>query len=333
MKAVISEKYGGPEVLEVEDVPVPRVGPNGILVEVHASSVNPLDWKLRRGMLRPRYKYVFPVIWGSDFSGVVTEVGTAVTFFKPGDEVYGFKAGSVGRTYRGTYAEYAVVPEKVAARKPRNLNHEEAAAVPLAGVTAWQVLVTKGSLKPGNRVLIHAGAGGVGIFAVQIAKALGAYVAATASSRNQEFLRELGADLPINYEMERIEDKISNCDLILDGVGKRVWPASLSVLKRGGTLMTLVAPTPHGNAGKMRFFLYTGSQIAAWTLRAAFAGKSWTLVMVEPRGGDLDEITKLVETGKVRPVVDRVLPLEQIAEAHRLSEGGHVKGKIVIKIR
>ena len=332
MKAVIAEAYGPPEVLEIEDVPVPKVGPNGVLVQVHASSLNPLDWKLREGMLRHIRKFIFPVIWGSDFSGVVTEKGSGVTFFKPGDEVYGFKDGKVGKTYRGTHAEYAVVPEKAAARKPPSLSHEEAAAIPLAAVTAWQMLVTTGRLKPGQRVLIQGGAGGVGIFTIQIAKALGAYVAATASSRNQEFLRQLGADLAINYETERVEDKLSNCDLVLDGVGKSVWRSSLSVLKRGGKLITLVAPTPSLKAGKLRFLASTGTQIAVWMLRAMLAGKRLIMFMVESRGGDLDEITKLVDAGKLHPVIERSLPLEQIAEAHRLSESGHVRGKIVIKI-
>src|SRR5215510_3004339 len=266
MKAILAEHYGGPEVLELAEVPVPKVGPNGVLVQVHASSVNPIDWKLRRGHLKALMDFVFPVIWGTDFSGVVTETGSGVTFFKPGDEVYGFKDGRVAKTYRGTYAEFAVVPEKVAARKPANLTHEEAAAIPLAAVTAWQSLVTKGRLKPGNRVLIHAGAGGVGSFAIQIAKALGAHVAATASSRNQEFLRQLGADVPIDYEKEKIVDKISDCDLVLDGVGKSVWASSLSVLRRGGKLISLVAPVPREDAGKLRCLAYTGSQLAAWTL-------------------------------------------------------------------
>src|SRR6202165_1220703 len=200
MKAVIAESYGGPEVLQIEDVPVPHVGPNGVLVRVHASSVNPIDWKLRNGMLKAIDNFVFPVIWGRDFSGVVTEVGPSVTLFKPGDEVYGFKDGNVAKNYRGTYAEYAVVPEKSVGRKPANLTHEEAAAIPLAALTAWQTLITQGRLQPQDRILIHAGAGGVGTIAVQLGKAFGAYVAATASGRNQQFLRELGADLFLEYE-------------------------------------------------------------------------------------------------------------------------------------
>ena len=318
--------------MQVEDIPVPIVGPNGVLVRVHASSVNPIDWKLRQGMLKAIRPYRFPVIWGADCSGVVAEVGSAVTFFKPGDEVYGFKDGGVGQTYRGTYAEYAVVPENALARKPANLSHEQAAALPVAALTAWQVLVTQGKLKAGDHVLIHAGAGGVGTLAVQIAKALGAYVAATAGGLNLPFLRELGADLPINYETEKIEDKVSGYDLVLDGVGISVWRSSLTVLKRGGKLLTLVAPTPPGERGKFGFATYVGLRMAAYMSRAFFTGKSFGLVMVKPRGGDLEKISALVEAGKVRPVIHRVFPLEEVAEAHRLSQGGHTRGKIVLKI-
>src|SRR5689334_19628674 len=185
MRAILCEQYGGPEVLQVaDDLPTPRVGPNGVLVRVHASSVNPVDWKYRQGLLAPVRPVIFPVIWGCDLSGVVAEVGPAVTLFKPGDEVYGFKDGYVAKTFRGTYAEFAVVPEKSLAKKPKNLTYEQAAAIPLAALTAWQALLNQGKLKPGHRVLIHAGAGGVGTMAIQIAKAFGAFVAATASTQN-----------------------------------------------------------------------------------------------------------------------------------------------------
>src|SRR5215467_1688922 len=234
MNAVIAEKYGGPEVLEIADVPVPKVGPNGVLVQVHASSVNPVDWKLRKGLLSAIWKLRFPVIWGCDCSGVVAEVGSAVTLFKPGDEVYGFKHGKVAQTYRGTYCEYAVLPENTLAKKPANLSHEQAAAVPLAAVTAWQALLKQGKMKSGSRVLIHAGAGGVGIFAIQIAKAFGALVTATAGTRNQDLLRELGADLAIDYTRERVEDKLFGYDIVLDGVGKSVWSSSFKILRFGG---------------------------------------------------------------------------------------------------
>jgi NADPH:quinone reductase-like Zn-dependent oxidoreductase len=332
MKAVIAERYGGPEVLQIEDVAVPQVGPNGVLVRVHASSVNPIDWKLRNGMLKAVRNFLFPVIWGADFSGVVTEVGRAVTLFTPGDEVYGLKDGSVAKTYRGTYAEYAVVPEKSVTRKPANLTHEEAAALPVAALTAWQALITQGRLKPGDRILIHAGAGGVGTIAIQLAKAFGAYVAATASGRNQQFLRELGADLPIDYEHERVEDKISDCAIVLDGVGKPAWRSSFSVLKRGGKLITLVLPVPHGNAGKLKFMVSVAGTLFIEMTRATLRGKRLMRTMVKPRGGDLEKITTLIEAGKIRPIVEKIYPLEEIAEAQRVSEAGHVRGKIVVKI-
>ncbi len=332
MKAVIAERYGGPEVLQIEEVDVPQVGPNGVLVRIHATSVNPIDWKLRNGMLKPIRNFRFPVIWGTDFSGVITEVGRAVTLFKPGDEVYGCKDGIVGKTYRGTYVEFAAVPEKSVAHKPANLTHEEAASLPVAALTAWQALVTQGRIKPGDRVLVHAGAGGVGTIAIQLAKTFGAFVAATASARNQQFLRELGADLPIDYEHERIEGKVSDCAIVLDGVGKPVWRSSFSVLKRGGRLMTLVVPVPHGNPGNIKFFGAVAVNMLAAMIRAIFTGKQLKLIRVKPRGGDLEKITALVEAEKIRPVIEKVYPLEEIAAAQQASEKGHVRGKIVVRI-
>jgi NADPH:quinone reductase-like Zn-dependent oxidoreductase len=335
MKAILAESYGGPDVLRIEDVPAPRIGPNGVLVRVRAVSVNPIDWKLRQGYLKALRKHVFPVIWGSDCSGEVVEVGGAVTLFKPGDQVYGFKDGNVGKTYRGTYAEYVAIPEKSLAKKPANLSHEEAAAVPLAALTAWQALLKQGRLKPGQRVLVHAGAGGVGIFAIQIAKAFGSYVAATAGSRNQQFLRDLGADLAIDYEHERFDDRIAGCDVVLDGVGKSVWPESLKVLKFGGrlvTLVTLVAPIPQPGRSKLAFLASVASELLAAKMSAGLRGRSLTMTRVKPRGGDLEKITAFIEAGQVRPVIERVFPMEQMAEAHRLSEAGHVRGKIVVRI-
>jgi len=333
MKAMICEKYGGPDALQLEDVVVPKTGPNGVLVRIHATSVNPIDCRLRQGMLRSIMPVFFPVIWGTDCSGVVEEVGSAVTRFAPGDEVYGFKDGRVAKTYRGTYTEYAVLPESSLARKPASLNHEEAASVPLAALTAWQALVMQGRLKQGDRVLVHAGAGGVGIFAIQIAKAFGAYVAATASTRNQDFLREMGADVAIDYQQERLQDKISGCDLVLDGVGESVWASTLAVMKRGGKLLTLLAPIPRDGAGKLRFYGRAASHMAAWTVRAMLGGKTLKLSQAKPLGGELEKITGLIEAGKARTVIERVFPLEEIAAAHRLSETGHVRGKLVIRVK
>jgi NADPH:quinone reductase-like Zn-dependent oxidoreductase len=334
MKAVIAEQYGGSEVLELsDDLPVPRVGPNGVLVEVRAASVNPVDWKLRQGLLHAVMPVVFPVIWGCDLSGVVKEIGPAVTLFKPGDEVYGMKDGYVAKTYRGTYAEYVVVPEKSLAAKPKSLSYEEAAAVPLAALTAWQAMIHQGKLKPGHRVLIHAGAGGVGVMAIQIAKVFGAYVAATASTRNQDLLRKLGADLAIDYAREKIDKIRPKFDLVLDGVGESVWGESFRALKMGGRLITLAPPIPEQSTGKLRFFATAVRGMVFGVARGLLGGKRLSMTRVKPRGGELEKISALIEAGKIRPMVERVFALEQIAEAHRLSEAGHVRGKLVIRIR
>ncbi len=330
MRAILSDQYGGPEVLQLaDDLPIPQVGPNGVLVQVHASSVNPVDWKLRRGLLDPVRPVRFPVIWGCDLSGVVTEVGPAVTLFKPGDEVYGFKDGYVAKTYRGTYAEYVVTPEKSLAKKPQNLTHEQAASIPLAALTAWQALLGQGKLKPGQRVLVHAGAGGVGSMAIQIAKAFGAFVAATASTRNLNLLRQLGVDQPIDYTQE--ESIRPKFDLVLDGVGQSVWAASFRALRAGGRLVTLAVPIPEQQSGKLSFFATAIAGVAGGTLRGLAGGKRLMMIQVKPRGGELEKITALVETGKLQPVVEKVFPLEAVAEAHRLSEAGHVRGKLVIR--
>jgi NADPH:quinone reductase-like Zn-dependent oxidoreductase len=256
-----------------------------------------------------------------------------VTLFKPGDEVYGMKDGYVAKTYRGTYAEYVVVPEKSLAAKPKILSHEEAAAVPLAALTAWQAMVNQGRLKPGQRVLIHAGAGGVGVMAIQIAKAFGAYVAATAGTRNQDLLRELGADLAIDYTREKIGKVRPKFDLVLDGVGKSVWAESFRALKVGGRLVTLAPPIPEQSSGKVKFFATAIQGVAFGIMRGLLGGKRLLITQVKPRGGELEKISALIEAGKIRPVVEKVFALEQIAEAHRLSGAGHVRGKLVISIQ
>jgi NADPH:quinone reductase-like Zn-dependent oxidoreductase len=333
VRAIIAEHYGGPEVLElVDEVPVPRVGPNGVLVRVRATSVNPVDWKLRAGWLSGWWKLRFPVIWGCDVSGVIEDVGTAVTLFKPGDEVFGFKHGKVGETYRGTYAEYAVLPENTLARKPANLTHEQAAAVPLAATTAWQALVGQGRVRRGSKVLIHAGAGGVGVFAVQIAKSFGAYVVATAGANNGQFLRNLGADEVIDYAHQRIEDKLSVFDVVLDAVGNQVWSSSLKVLRVGGKLITLTVPIPHGPESRVKFFSTAIAGALSGLLGALLRGKRFHITQAKPRGGELEKISALIEAGRLRPIIAKIYSLEQIAEAHRESEKGHVRGKLVVKV-
>lgn len=333
MRAIIAERYGGPEVLELaDDIPVPQPGPNGVLVRVHATSINPLDWKLRAGWFSGLWKLRFPVIWGCDVSGVVETIGSAVTLFKPGQQVYGFKQGKVGQTYRGTYAEYAVLPENTLALKPGALTHRQAAAVPLAATTAWQALVSQGKIKPGSKVVVHAAAGGVGVFAVQIAKSFGAFVAATAGPNNLEFLRQLGADKVIDYTRERMEDHLSGFDVVLDGVGEAVWASSLRVLRTGGRLITLAIPTPHGPTSRLRFLSTAIASLLPATTRALLRRKAFLMTQVKPRGGDLEKISALIEAGKLKPVVERTYSFDQISEAHRESENGHVRGKLVLEL-
>jgi NADPH:quinone reductase-like Zn-dependent oxidoreductase len=333
MKAVFCEQYGGPEVLQIaDDMPPPRIGPNGVLVQIHAASVNPLDWKLRHGLLKAIRPVIFPVIWGCDFSGVITETGPAVTLFKPGDEVYGYKDGYVGKTFRGTYAELAVVPEKSLAIKPKNLSHEEAASIPVAALTAWQAMVGQGKLKPNQKILIQGGAGGVGVMAIQIAKVFGAHVTATASTRNQDLLRELGAHEAIDYTRTKIRSVRQKFDLALDCVGKNVWPESLRALKFGGRLVTLAPPIPDEPTSKLGFFFTAVAGVAGGNILALLGGKRLAMARVKPRGGDLEKITTLIETGNIRPVIEKIFALDQIADAHRLSETGHVRGKLVIRI-
>lgn len=204
--------------------------------------------------------------------------------------------------------------------------------MPLAALTAWQALLNQGRLKAGQRVLIHAGAGGVGVMAIQIAKAFGAHVAATASTRNQDLLRELGADQGIDYMQGTLGDLREKFDLVLDGVGQGVWAASLRVLRLGGRLVTLTVPIPEEQAGKLKFFATALGGVAGGVLRGLVVGKRLLMTQVKPRGGDLEKICALIEAGKVRPVVEKIFPLEQIAEAHRLSEAGHVRGKLAVKI-
>jgi NADPH:quinone reductase-like Zn-dependent oxidoreductase len=256
-----------------------------------------------------------------------------VTLFKTGDEVFGFKHGKVGATYRGTYAEFAVLPESTLAQKPATLTHEQAAAMPLAATTAWQALVRQGKIEPGSKVLVHAGAGGVGVFAVQIAKSFGAHVTATAGPGNLQFLLQLGADQVIDYTRERIEQRLSEFDVVLDGVGKSVWGSSLKALRRGGRLITLALPIPHGPANRLKFFGTALGGVIAGSLAAVVRGKRFLITQVKPRGGDLEKISALFEAGKIHPEIARTYPLDQIAEAHRESERGHVRGKLVLQVR
>jgi NADPH:quinone reductase-like Zn-dependent oxidoreductase len=308
MKAIRIHNYGGPEVLQYEDAPRPEPQAGEVLVRVLAAGVNPIDWKVREGHMKDFWPHKFPLILGWDLSGVVEEVGPRVSQFKKGDEVY--TVPDVSRD--GAYAEYIVVRESELALKPKSLHHVRAAAVPLAALTAWQALFDAGQLKRGQRVLIHGGSGGVGHVAVQLAKWKGAHVLATASTKNLELLRELGVDEPIDYTKQRFEDMARDVDLVLDLIGGETQERSWSVLKKGGVLLSLVQP-PSVEKAK------------ALGVRAAF-------VAGHPSGAQLAEIVNIIDSGKLAPVINRILPLSEARRAHELSQSGHTHGKIVLRI-
>ncbi|MGW7103111.1 NADP-dependent oxidoreductase [Streptomyces sp. NPDC054838] len=306
MRAVVVSQWGGPEVLTEVEAERPEPGLNEILVRVHAAGVNPVDFKTRASGALIDWAEVPAVGW--DVSGTVEAVGPGVTVYRPGDEVYGMPHFP---RQAGAYAEYVTGPARHFAPKPASLDHVQAAALPLAALTAWQALVDTAGLRAGQRVLVHAAAGGVGHLAVQIAKARGAYVIGTASAGKHELLRDLGADEVIDYRSTAFEDAVSDVDVVLDAVGGDHGQRSLKVLKQGGHLITLPGPDglPEDPEGVH----------AAWML-------------VEPDHRGLLEIAALVEAGELRVVVDTVLPLEQAAKAHEIGEQGRTTGKIVLTV-
>ncbi|WP_202081156.1 NADP-dependent oxidoreductase [Caldalkalibacillus salinus] len=311
MKAIIIEQYGGPEQLKEVEVPIPTPEANQVLIEMHATSVNPIDWKVRAGHLKEMLSFEFPIILGWDAAGVVKEVGADVTAFKVGDRVF----ARPDTTSNGCYAEYIVTEEKYLARIPHNMGFGDAASVPLAGLTAWQCLIDFGQLKSGDKVLIHAGAGGVGTFAIQIAKSVGAHVAATASEKNEALLQSLGVDTFINYKEQDFENVIADYDLVLDSMGGDIQERSYDVLKAGGKLVSIVAPPDE-------------EQAKAHDVTAGF-------LWLNPNGEQLQELADLMENEQVKPIVGHHFPLteEGLQEAHQLSESHHAKGKIVINVR
>lgn len=308
MKAIRVHQYGGPEVLRFEEAPRPQAGPGEVLVRVRAAGVNPVDWKTREGQFREALAYRMPFVPGWDVSGVVEATGPHVTRLAAGNEVYGNP--SVVRN--GAYAEYAVVPEAELALKPRSVDHLHAASIPMAALAAWQGLFDVGGLRTEQKVLIHGGAGGVGSFAIQLARWKGAFIIATASGRNQEFLRNLGADLTIDYEKGRFDRVVCDADVVFDTVGGETLKRSWKVLKKGGILVSTVEQPSEEEA-------------SARGVRGAHVS-----TQADPE--ELARIAELVDAGMVRPIVEAVFPLDQARHAQELSQTGHARGKIVIKV-
>ena len=308
MKAIRIHEFGGPEVLKYEDAPRPEPNADEVLIKVFATSVNPVDWKIREGLRKEKFPTSFPLIPGWDVSGEIEEVGSDIKNFRKGDEVY----SRPDPTRNGAYAEYIVVKASQINLKPKSIDHEKAAAVPLAGLTAWQGLFDHGELQPGQKVLIHAASGGVGTFAVQFAKWKGAYVIGTTSEENIDFVKQLGADEVIDYKKEKFEDKLKDVDLVFDTIGGDTQKRSLKVLKNGGRLITTLKPENQEEAKAKNIHI------------EGFTAQSYP--------EELEQIAQLIDEGKVKPVIAKVMPLEQAAEAQKLSEQGHVRGKIVLQV-
>lgn len=308
MKAIRIHTYGDAGGLRLDDVPVPAIADDEVLIRVHAAGVNPVDWKIREGWLKDFIPHRLPLTPGWDVSGTVEKVGAGVDGFLPGDEVY--TRPDIARD--GGYAEYIAVKADEVAAKPVRLTPVEAASIPLAGITAWWSLVDVADIQPGQRVLIHAAAGGVGSLAVQIAKARGARVVATCSPRNADLVKSLGADELVNYRAVDFTRSMLPVDVVFDTVGGQTQEASWAVLKPGGLLVSIVVPPQEERA-------------RALGVRSAF-------VFIQPSARILRELAQLIDAGTVQPVLGATFPLAKAADAQRLSQTGHARGKIVLTV-
>lgn len=307
MKAAVFHEYDGP--VEIAEVARPKLQDSSVLVEVYAASLNPIDNILRAGFLRQMLELTFPHVKGYDVSGTVVEIGKNVKNVKIGDEVF----ARPNQMDAGSVAEFARIQEDELAIKPSNMTHEQAASVPLAGLTAWQALITKGKIKEGNKVLIHAGSGGVGTLAIQIAKHFGAFVATTTSGKNVGLVKELGADLVIDYTTQNFEDELSDCDLVIDTIGGETLARSFKVLKKGGTMVSVKSQDNENLAEKY--------------------GVHFEWFFMSPDGKMLSELAKLISQGTVKTVIDSVFHMDQAAEAFDKLSTGRAKGKIVIAVK
>ncbi len=314
MKAAVIDRYGPPNVLEVRDVPTPKPRADQVLIEVHAASVNPIDWKIRNGSLKLIFGARFPKILGFDVSGRVASVGSAVKRFKRGDPVYARSDAKTGQTY----AEFVAVGEKTVARRPERMNDEEAAAVPLAALTALQGMRDDGKLRSGERILIIGASGGVGSYAVQIAKAIGAEVTAVCSTPNIGLVKALGADTVVDYKKQAVMESERPYDVVFDAVAAHNFSEAGKILKRRGVYLSTL-PSPRLIASML------------WT--KLIPGQRAVFVRVRPEGRDLETLAGWIDAGKIKSVLDSTFPLDAIRKAHHRSESGHARGKIVVRVK
>ncbi|WP_036262605.1 NADP-dependent oxidoreductase [Methylocapsa aurea] len=333
MKSFLIDRYKKGGALRLGEMSEPKLRENDVMVEIHAAGVNPVDSKIRDGEFKLILRYRLPLILGSDLAGVVTRVGSKVTRFSPGDEVYAHP----GQDRIGTFAEFIAIDQANVALKPKNLTMEEAASIPLVALTAWQVLVERANLQKGQKVLIHAGSGGVGTIAIQLAKHLGAYVATTTSTANVALVKSLGADVVVDYKNDDFEKVLQGYDVVLNSLGKDTLEKSLGVLKPGGKLISISGP-PDPDFAKENgsgWLLQQVMRLLSSGIRrkSKRRGINYSFLFMTANGRQLGKITSLIEAGDIRPVMDRVFPFEKTNEALAYVETGRAKGKVVVTVK
>jgi len=333
MKALVLKRYGGLDQVAFTDIPRPSLKPDEMLVQVHAVGLNPIDTVIPKGTFKPMLKFKLPATMGSDLAGVVVEVGSRVIRFKAGDPVF----ASIFDLGTGALAEFAVVPEKVAALKPSNLDFMQAASIPMVGLTSWQALKERAKLKPGQKVFIPAGSGGIGTFAIQLAKHLGAKVGTTTSTGNVALVQSLGADEVIDYKQQEFEKVLRNYDAVLGTVKGDAIEKSLQILKPKSNVVSLVGPPDAAFArgrGMNFFFTFVFGLLSRKIIRCAKTrGIEYSFLFVHPDGRQLTEIGELLKAGRIRPVIDKVFPFDQAKQALAYLEKGRAKGKVVVQVR
>jgi NADPH:quinone reductase-like Zn-dependent oxidoreductase len=333
MQALILKRYGKRDNVTFAGIPRPVPKPDEILVQVHAVGLNPIDYMIPKGTFKPILKFELPATLGSDLAGVVVEVGNRVTRFKPGDAVF----ASVFDLGRGSLAEFAVVPANAAARKPANLDSVQAASIPMVALTSWQALKERTNLKPGQKVFIPAGSGGIGTFAIQLAKHLGAKVGTTTSTANVDLVRSLGADEVVDYKKQAFEDVLRDYDAVLGTVRGDELEKSLRILKPKSTIVSLIGPpdAAFARARGMNFFMVALFRFLSRKIirLSKKRGVTYSFLFVRPDGSQLAEIGELLKSGRIRPVIDKSFPFEQAKEALAYLERGRAKGKVVVRLK
>lgn len=332
MQAAFIQKYGSTEKLVFQGTPVPSLGARDILVQIHAASLNPIDFKIRDGKLKFVRAYEFPLILGHDLAGIVVDVGAEVTRFRKGDKV--FSRPRNGRT--GTLAEMIAVDESEAALMPQNITFVEAAGIPLVGLTSWQSLFDIAGMKAGQRVFIQAGAGGIGTFAIQLAKQVGAHVVTTTSTKNIEFVKSLGADEVIDYKTQKFEEVLNDVDIVFDTLGGESLYKSFRIVKPGGWVVSIAGDPDHllvEDMGLNFFKKLVLRMVGRKAHRLAKAAKAnYRFIFMKSNGAELAQIANLIEGGKIKPVVDRVYSFREAQAAIEYLESGHARGKVVVQI-